>query len=283
MAKIIDGKGLAKSIRSELCKEIEVLKSKGVNPGLAVVLVGDNPASQVYVKNKKIACRKVGIESFSHELPADVSEDSLYELVCELNPDPKVHGILVQLPLPGHIDEQRILDAISPEKDADGFHPINLGRLLRGEECIEACTPAGIMELIASTGTDVNGKRAVIVGRSNIVGKPVSIMLLAKHATVTICHSRTVNLPAEVASADILIAAIGKAEFIKGDWIKPGAVVIDVGMNRNDDGKLVGDVQFEAAAKNAAWITPVPGGVGPMTIAMLMKNTVKAAKQTIDH
>jgi methylenetetrahydrofolate dehydrogenase (NADP+)/methenyltetrahydrofolate cyclohydrolase len=277
MTHIIDGKALALSVRAQLSKEINTLKTRGITPGLAVVLVGQDPASQMYVKNKKLACSKTGIESFSYELSNDTTEDELYELVLKLNADSKIDGILVQLPLPSHLNEQRILTAISPEKDVDGFHPENLGKLLRGEPCMEACTPAGIIALIDSTGTDISGKNAVVVGRSNIVGKPVSIMLLSRHATVTICHSKTKDLPAKIKGADILVAALGKPEFIKGDWIKERSIVIDVGTNHTKDRGLIGDVEFKEASLHAAAITPVPGGVGPMTIAMLLKNTVKSA------
>lgn len=283
MATLIDGKQLALKIRDDLAREVEGLKADGVTPGLAVVLVGHDPASQIYVRNKKSACSKAGIVSFSHELPEDISEADLLSLIDTLNADSAVHGILVQLPLPSHIDESRIINRISPEKDVDGFHPVSVGRLLLGEPGFRPCTPSGIMALIDSTGTELKGKRAVIVGRSNIVGKPLAFMLLERHATVTICHSRTVNLEGEVADADVVIAAIGRPEFIKGSWIKRGSIIIDVGINRTPDGKIVGDVEFEAALKVASAITPVPGGVGPMTIAMLLKNTVEAARQTMDH
>ncbi|MBT3181875.1 MAG: bifunctional methylenetetrahydrofolate dehydrogenase/methenyltetrahydrofolate cyclohydrolase FolD [Deltaproteobacteria bacterium] len=278
MTNIIDGKKVALKIRDELALEVSKLRENGITPGLAVVLVGTNPASEVYVRMKKKACQKAGIESYSHELPSNIQQDKLLSLIDNLNNDPKVHGILVQLPLSKHLNESIVINHILPEKDVDGFHPISIGKLLLGEKCFRPCTPAGIMELIDSIGIDPKGKQAVVVGRSNIVGKPVSFMLLERHATLTICHSRTKDLPAEVKRADILIAAIGKANFIKGDWIKEGAVVIDVGMNRTSDGKLVGDVEFETAKDRAGAITPVPGGVGPMTIAMLLKNTVEAAK-----
>jgi methylenetetrahydrofolate dehydrogenase (NADP+)/methenyltetrahydrofolate cyclohydrolase len=278
MATIIDGKEIAKKIKQEAAVEASQLKKGGIVPGLAVVLVGSDPASRIYVKNKKAACAEIGIESFSHELPEETSEEELLRLIDILNGDAKVHGILVQLPLPSHLDEAKVIGAISPDKDVDGFHPYNLGKLLVGEARFVSCTPAGILELIDSTGVDIKGKRAVVAGRSNIVGKPVAILLLERHATVTICHSRTKDLAGEVAGADILVAAIGRPEFIRGSWIKEGAVVIDVGINRGKDGKLKGDVEFDAAARRALAITPVPGGVGPMTIAMLMKNTIKAAK-----
>lgn len=281
---IIDGKKIAERIRGELKAE---LTKSGVKPGLAVVLVGENPASKVYVGNKKKACAEVGIESFDHQLAESTSESEILKLIKKLNADKKVHGILVQLPLPKHINEAVIICAIAPEKDVDGFHPVNMGKLLigRGQSPSPTCrggpqwspmpcTPLGIMELIDSTGVEIKGKQAVVVGRSNIVGKPVALMLLERHATVTICHSRTAELPQVVKSADILVAAIGKPRFIKGDWVKKGAVVIDVGINRLADGKMCGDVDFEPAKDVAGWITPVPGGVGPMTIAMLLKNTL---------
>ncbi len=279
MAQIIDGKALSRSIRNNLKDEVTTLSESGIVPGLAVVLVGEDPASQVYVRSKKKACARAGIASFSHDLPADISEGKLLRLIDELNADDAIHGILVQLPLPDQIDEKRVIEAISPAKDVDGFHPISVGRLLTGGECFRSCTPAGIIELIESTGTEISGKNAVIVGRSNIVGKPVALMLLEKNATVTICHSRTSNLEAEVGRADIVVAAIGKPAFIPGAWIKPGAVVIDVGINRTESGTLVGDVDYDGASKRASFITPVPGGVGPMTIAMLLCNTVKSAQR----
>jgi len=283
MAEIIDGKKVALEIRADLAREVESLKAKGITPGLAVVVVGKDPASEVYVRNKKTACKKAGIESFPHELPEDAKEDELLSLIDDLNGDPKVHGILVQLPLPDHIDESRIINRILPEKDVDGFHPASLGKLLLGEPGFRACTPSGIMALIDSTGIDPKGKRAVIVGRSNIVGKPLAFMLLERHATVTICHSRTADLPGEIKNADILIAAMGRPRFIQGSWIKHGAVVIDVGINRTSDGKIVGDVDYEGASKRASFITPVPGGVGPMTIAMLLKNTIEATIRIACH
>ena len=247
-----------------------------MNPGLAVVIVGEDPASEVYVRMKHKACDETGIRSFKHVLPDDTSQDVLLGLVEELNEDDEVHGILVQLPLPDHIDEDAIIETISPAKDVDGFHPENVGRMLIGKETFLPCTPHGCMVLLEEMGVDLKGKEAVVVGRSNIVGKPVAIMLLEKHATVTICHSRTADLAEVVGRADVLVVAVGRPEMVKGDWIKPGAVVIDVGVNRTDDG-LVGDVEFGPAAERAAAITPVPGGVGPMTIAMLLENTVESA------
>ena len=277
MAQIIDGKRIAEELKEEIAREAAELRRRGISPGLAVVLVGSDPASQVYVKNKRLACAKTGIESFSYDLPETTSEDELMALVAKLNSDPRVHGILVQLPLPRGINERRVLESIVPEKDVDGFHPINVGRLMTGEPCLVACTPAGCMRLIDSTGIELKGKHAVVVGRSNIVGKPAAILLLERHATVTICHSRTADLAAEVGRADVLVAAVGRARMIPGAWIKPGSVVIDVGINRTAEGKLCGDVDFESARERAGFITPVPGGVGPMTIAMLLKNTIQAA------
>jgi methylenetetrahydrofolate dehydrogenase (NADP+)/methenyltetrahydrofolate cyclohydrolase len=252
-----------------------------VQPGLAVVLVGEDPASQIYVRNKTKACAEAGFRTFDHKLSADTSEAALLQLVARLNADPAVDGILVQLPLPKQIDSTKVLLAISPAKDVDGFHPDNLGRLLLGKPRFIACTPFGVIKLIEEAGTPMAGAHAVVVGRSNIVGKPVAVLLTARDATVTLCHSKTRDLPGMVRSADILVAAIGKAELVRGDWIKPGATVIDVGTNRLDSGKLVGDVEFAAAAERAGAITPVPGGVGPMTITMLMANTLESAKQRL--
>lgn len=274
-AKIIDGKALAEKLRQE-CRH-EVLKMNR-SVGLAVILVGDNAASQVYVKNKIAACDQLGIKSFSYSLPENTTEEQLKELVVTLNADKNVDGILVQLPLPKHINEHNILLAIAPDKDVDGFLPENIGRLAMGLDCSKACTPWGCIELIKSTGIDICGKRAVIVGRSNIVGKPVALMLLSENATVTVCHSRTQNLSEITQNADILVAAVGVPKMITSDMVKPDAVVIDVGMNRLD-GKLCGDVDFESVKAVAGYITPVPGGVGPMTITMLMKNTLQAAKR----
>ncbi len=279
-AAIIDGKMTAARIRAGLREEIEGLKSEhGLTPGLTVVLVGDNPASRVYVRNKGKACEDVGINSTQHLLPESTTEEALLGLIDRLNADKNVHGILVQLPLPDHINSQSVIEAISPDKDVDGFHPYNVGRLVTGKPTLRSCTPYGIMKLIETTNIDVSGKDAVVVGRSNIVGKPMAIMLLQNNATVTICHSRTKDLPERVRTADIVVAAIGRAEFIRGEWIKQGAVVIDVGMNRLDSGRLVGDVDFKGASQRASFITPVPGGVGPMTIAMLLTNTVEAARK----
>jgi len=282
MAEIIDGKAIAKKIRGDIASEVKQLTSQGVRPGLAVVLVGENPASRVYVSMKEKACGEVGIFSAEYTLPADTPESELLSLIEKLNNDARIHGILVQLPLPKHIDDLRILETISPEKDVDGFHPFNMGRLIIGRPVFQPCTPYGIMELLRETGIDLKGKEVVVVGRSNIVGKPVAFMCMSQHATVTICHTRTVDLPAKIGAADILIAAAGKAEMIRGEWIKEGAVVIDVGVNRLPDNRLVGDVEFEQASLRASHITPVPGGVGPMTITMLLKNTLQSAKMTLE-
>ena len=284
MAAIIDGKAVAKEVQRQIKEEVEGLDRRwGMAPGLAVVLVGDDPASHIYVRNKEKACKEVGIRSFEHLLPATISERDLLALVQHLNKDKNIHGILVQLPLPPHIRAEKILDAVSPHKDVDGFHPVNQGMLILGGDGFKPCTPMGIMKLLEASGCDPKGKNAVVVGRSNIVGKPVALLLLEKHATVTICHSRTVNLRDEVGRADILVAAIGKAGLIRGDWIKLGAVVIDVGVNRLASGKLSGDVEFETAKERASAITPVPGGVGPMTICMLLYNTLKAAKDSLQR
>lgn len=276
-AQIIDGKALAAQVKAEAAAETAVLKAKGVTPCLAVILVGEDPASQVYVRGKAKDCGDCGIDSRVIRLPEETTQAELLKLVGELAADKAVNGILVQLPLPAHIDEKAVIDAIPPEKDVDGFSPVNVGRMQIGEPCFLPCTPAGCIRMIESTGTAIEGKHAVVIGRSNIVGKPAALLLLAKNATVTICHSCTANLKELCAGADILVAAVGKTGFVTGDMVKPGAVVIDVGINRGEDGKLHGDVDFAAAAEKAAYITPVPGGVGPMTRAMLMKNTVQAA------
>lgn len=281
MANLMDGKALAKEVKRELKQAVAALEARGVTPGLAVVLVGDDPASAVYVRSKTRTCKRLGIAHFDHVLPADTSQEALIRLVDELNADDRVHGILVQLPLPDAIDEAIVLDRIDPAKDVDGFHVDNLGRLMIGAPRFVPCTPAGVMRLLDAAGVEYVGKHAVVVGRSRIVGKPVAQLLLARHCTVTTAHSRTRDLDQVVRSADIVVAAVGRAELIKGDWIKPGAAVVDVGMNRVDD-KLVGDVDFAGASARASAITPVPGGVGPMTIAMLMDNTVKSAKSTLD-
>lgn len=268
---------VSKRIKDELKVEVEKLKSKGITPGLAVIIVGDDPASRVYVNSKKKACEEIGIYSEEYALSADTKEEELLDLIDELNNKADISGILCQLPLPKHLDEKKVINAISPKKDVDAFHPVNVGKIMIGDYDFLPCTPAGVMELISESGIDVAGKECVVVGRSNIVGKPQAMLLLHKHGTVTICHSKTRDLKEVCKRADILVAAVGVPELIKGDMIKEGAVVIDVGMNRLENKKLVGDVEFSSAEKKAAAITPVPGGVGPMTIAMLMKNTVRAA------
>ena len=273
----IDGKLLAAKLREEVKVDAEKFEREyGRKIGLAVILAGENPASKIYVRNKIAACEETGVKSMEYYLPDSVTTEELVELVETLNADENVDGLLVQLPLPAGVNEKAVLGAVAPGKDVDGFHAVNAGNLMLGNPCLAACTPSGVMELIKSTGTNIAGKHAVVVGRSNIVGKPVALMLLSENATVTLCHSRTQNLADYTRSADILVVAVGKKEFITGDMIKPGAVVIDVGMNREDK-KLYGDVEYATAAEKAAFITPVPGGVGPMTITMLLKNTVKAA------
>ena len=280
MAQLIDGKAVSAAVKQEVADETAKLREeKGLKVGLAVVIVGNDPASRVYVNNKKKACEAVGFQSYEYALDENTTQEQLLDLVNVLNRDDRVNGILVQLPLPKHIDEKAVINAISPEKDVDAFHPINVGKIMIGEYSFLPCTPAGVMRLIESTGTDITGKQCVVIGRSNIVGKPQAMLLLQKNGTVTICHSKTRNLKEICLGADILVVAIGRANFVTGDMIKEGAVVIDVGMNRLDNGKLCGDVEFESAEKKASFITPVPGGVGPMTIAMLMKNTLTAAKQ----
>ncbi|NPV26220.1 MAG: bifunctional methylenetetrahydrofolate dehydrogenase/methenyltetrahydrofolate cyclohydrolase FolD [Firmicutes bacterium] len=278
-AQIIDGKKIAQEIRNSLKQEVAELKERGITPGLAVVLVGEDPASQVYVRLKERACAEVGLYSRSYRLPVASTQTELLNLIDELNRDPQIHGILVQSPPPAHIDEQAILKRIRPDKDVDGFHPVNVGKLMIGEPGLRPCTPLGCLELLDRIGCDLTGKKAVVIGRSNIVGKPMAVLLLSRHATVTICHSRTRDLAAEVRSADVVVVAVGQPGLVTGEMLKPGAVVIDVGINRLPDGRLVGDVDFTSAVEVAGWITPVPGGVGPMTIAMLLKNTVEAAKQ----
>ena len=278
---LIDGKALAQEVRQEVKVRVENLHARyGVVPGLGVVLVGDDPASHVYVRNKERACAEVGIVSKEHLLPESVSERELLGVVQQLNDDSTIHGILVQLPLPEQICAPRVLEALSPQKDVDGFHPMNQGLLFAGREGFISCTPLGIMRMLESVACDPGGMRAVVVGRSNIVGKPVALMLLARHATVTLCHSRTSDLAAEVGRADIVVAAVGKPAAVRGAWIKPGAVVIDVGIHRLPTGQLGGDVEFDVAKERAAAITPVPGGVGPMTVCMLLQNTVVAAERT---
>ncbi|MCI7349502.1 MAG: bifunctional methylenetetrahydrofolate dehydrogenase/methenyltetrahydrofolate cyclohydrolase FolD [Ruminococcus sp.] len=278
MAAVIDGKAISAKVKSEVRQETEALKAKGISIGLAVVIVGDNPASRVYVNNKKKACAEVGFESFEYALPQETTQEELLALVDKLNKNDTVNGILVQLPLPKQIDEKAVINAILPEKDVDAFHPVNVGKIMIGDFAFLPCTPAGVMELIASTGVEISGKECVVIGRSNIVGKPMAMLLLHKNGTVTICHSKTKNLAEVCSRADILVAAVGRANFVTPDMVKEGAVVIDVGMNRLENGKLCGDVDYAACFEKAGYITPVPGGVGPMTIAMLMKNTLTSAK-----
>lgn len=276
MAQIIDGKKISAEIKEELKEKVAKLKEKGIEGTLAVIQVGDDPASSVYVNNKKKACAYIGIHSKSFELPEETTQEELLSLIADLNTDDSVNGILVQLPVPSHIDEKTIINAISPKKDVDGFHPESVGSLTIGQEGFVSCTPAGIIELLKRSHVEIEGKNCVVVGRSNIVGKPMALLMLRENATVTITHSRTKNLKEVCSNADILIVAIGKKEFITGDYVKEGAVVIDVGIHRDENNKLAGDVKYEEAAKKASLITPVPGGVGPMTIAMLMNNCVEA-------
>lgn len=279
MAELIDGKKISQQIKDELKDEVSALEKKNILPCLAVVLVGDDPASHVYVKNKKKACEYIGIRSLSYELPGSTSQEELVDLVQKLNEDPEVSGILVQLPLPEQIDEDVIIRTISPDKDVDGFNPVSVGRLSIGEKGFVSCTPAGIVQLLKRTGIETDGKECVIIGRSNIVGKPMAMLMLRENATVTVCHSHTKNLRDITRRADILIVAVGKREMVDASYVKPGAAVIDVGMHRKEDGHLTGDVNFESVAPVAGYITPVPGGVGPMTIAMLMNNCVEAVRQ----
>lgn len=278
MAVIIDGKAVSASLRAKLRDEVETLKQGGVTPGLAVIIVGNDDASHKYVRNKKRGCEELGIYSEVYELPEQTSQQELIDLVKRLNVDPKIDGILVQLPLPKTIDEKAVIENINPDKDVDAFHETNVGKIMIGNYRFLPCTPAGIMELIASQGIDLKGKECVVIGRSNIVGKPMAMLLLHAHGTVTICHSRTRDLAEVARRADVLVVAIGKAKFVTADMVKPGAVVIDVGMDRDENGKLCGDVDFEAVKEVAGYITPVPGGVGPMTITMLLKNTITAAR-----
>ncbi len=279
-ARLIDGKVLALQVCERLATEsAAVLAKTGMKPGLATILVGDDPASHLYVKSKQKACDAAGIYIDDHKLPASTTQAELLSLIEKKNADPKIHGILVQLPLPKHIDSKVVLEAVSPDKDADGFHPYNFGRLVEGHPVFEACTPKGVIKMIESTGVSIEGKRAVVLGRSNIVGKPLALMLLQRNATVTICHSKTKDLPAVCREAELLLVAIGKAKFVTVDMVRDGAVVIDVGTNRLPDGRVVGDVDFESVSQKAGWISPVPGGVGPMTIAMLLDNTVESAKR----
>lgn len=282
MAKILSGKEVSARIKEKLKAEVAALTEKGVTPGLAVVIVGNDPASKVYVGRKEAMCAELGMYSEKYSLPEDTAQSELLALIEKLNSDPNIHGILVQLPLPEPLDEKAVIAAIAPQKDVDAFHPVNVGKIMIGDYDFVPCTPAGIMELIAESGVEVEGKNCVVIGRSNIVGKPMSMLLLHKNGTVTICHSRTKNLAEITRNADILVAAVGRAHFVTADMVKPGAVVIDVGMNRLEDGKLAGDVDFDAVEPIAAAITPVPGGVGPMTISMLMRNTLTAAKRACE-
>jgi methylenetetrahydrofolate dehydrogenase (NADP+)/methenyltetrahydrofolate cyclohydrolase len=278
-ATLIDGNALAQTVRNEVAARVRMLAAEGVQTGLAVVLVGDNPASAVYVRNKVKDCQEVGIHSILDRLPADTTEAALLARIAELNADPAIHGILVQLPLPAHIDEHRVIEAIAPSKDADGFHVSNVGLLMTGKPLFRPCTPYGVMKMLEHAGTVLDGAHAVVIGRSNIVGKPQALMLLAAGATVTICHSRTRNLAEHCLRADVIVAAVGKVGLVTAEMVKPGATVIDVGMNRNAQGKLCGDVDFEGVSHVAGAITPVPGGVGPMTRAMLLVNTIEAAER----
>ena len=281
-AKILDGKIMSAEIKAQIAEKVKVLKEKGVTPGLAVILVGNDPASEIYVRNKQIGCDDTGMNGQTVKMPETTTQEELEQEIDRLNRDETVHGILVQLPLPKHLDEQAALAKILPEKDVDGFHLINAGHMMTGTEGVVACTPKGAMYMIKSTGENLTGKEAVVIGRSNIVGKPMAMLLLRENCTVTICHSRTRNLKEHTRRADILVAAVGKAGFVTADMVKPGAIVIDVGINRVD-GKVRGDVDFEAVSEIAGWITPVPGGVGKMTIAMLLSNTAEAAERTLEH
>ena len=278
MAQLIDGKAVSAQVRAQVKEEVAALKEKGVAPGLAVVIVGDDPASRVYVNNKKKACAEVGIYSKEYALPKETTQAELLSLIHTLNEKEEINGILVQLPLPSHLDEKEVIETIDPKKDVDAFHASNVGKIMIGDYHFLPCTPAGVMELLQSANVEIKGRNCVVIGRSNIVGKPMAMLLLHQHGTVTICHSRTKNLPEICRGADILVAAVGRAKFVTADMVKEGAVVIDVGMNRDENGKLCGDVDFASVEPKASFITPVPGGVGPMTISMLMKNTVMAAK-----
>ncbi|EOH93434.1 FolD protein [Enterococcus haemoperoxidus ATCC BAA-382] len=279
MGELINGRELADKMQAQIKEEVQELEKKGIRPGLVVLLVGENPASQTYVKNKDIAAAKIGIRSKIERLPETISETELLAVIAQYNQDPEYHGILVQLPLPKHIDEEKVLLAVDPKKDVDGFHPMNMGHLFIGEPTMIPCTPYGIMKMFEAYNIDLQGKRAVVIGRSNIVGKPMAQLMMMKNATVTIAHSRTVDLPAVAREADILVVAIGRGHFVTKEFVKPGAVVIDVGMNRDENGKLIGDVKFDEVSPIASFITPVPKGVGPMTITMLMYQTVEAAKK----
>ncbi len=279
-AQLLDGKAMSNELREKLALRVDNLKARGVTPGLAVILVGEDPASQIYVKNKGLGCAQVGMHSVTIRLPETTTQQELETQIDQLNGDASIHGILVQLPLPAGLDEAAALARIAPEKDVDGFHVVNAGKLFTGQKGVVACTPKGAMEMIRRTGIDLSGKEAVVVGRSNIVGKPMAMLLLQQNATVTMCHSRTQHLAEHTRRADVLVAAVGKPRFITADMVKPGAIVIDVGINRVD-GKVVGDVDFDAVKEVASWITPVPGGVGRMTITMLLENTIEAAERTV--
>ncbi len=279
-AQLLDGKVMSDALRAEIAQEVAALKEQGVTPGLAVILVGEDPASQIYVRNKGIGCEQTGMHSVTIRMPEETTQQELEDQIRALNNDPAIHGILVQLPLPRHLDEAAALAVIVPEKDVDGFHVQNAGKLLNGLNGVVACTPTGALEMIRRTGVHLSGKEAVVVGRSNIVGKPMAVLLLQENCTVTVCHSRTADLASHTRRADVLVAAVGKAKFITADMVKPGAIVIDVGINRVD-GKVVGDVDFENVKEVAGWITPVPGGVGRMTITMLLQNTLEAAERTL--
>ncbi len=276
----IDGKEVALAVRDSIAEEVKSLKEQGISAGLAVIIVGNDPASRVYVNNKKKGCEQTGINSFEYALPEETTTEELVELIEKLNNDTAVHGILCQLPVPKHIDEKRVLEAISPKKDVDAFHPVNCGRVMTGDYIFAPCTPAGMVEMLKYYNISIEGKHCVIIGRSNIVGKPMAMLMLKHNATVTVCHSKTQNLKEIASAADILVAAVGIPKFVTADMVKNGAVVLDVGINRMSDGKLCGDVDFDAVAEKTSYITPVPGGVGPMTITMLLKNTVEAAKQS---
>ncbi|MDQ0175134.1 bifunctional methylenetetrahydrofolate dehydrogenase/methenyltetrahydrofolate cyclohydrolase FolD [Bacillus chungangensis] len=282
-AYLMDGKKLAQKLRESMKKEVAMLKEQGITPGLAVILIGNNPASRTYVNSKQKSCKALGMNSLLIEFPDTISEETVLDKIKELNDDHSIHGILVQLPLPVHISDMKVIDTIVPEKDVDGFHPINIGKMMTGQDAFLPCTPYGIMELLHDSGISIEGKHAVVVGRSNIVGKPIGQLLLNEHATVTYCHSRTKELTTYTKQADILIAAIGKANFITASHIKEGAIVIDVGINRDETGALCGDVDFEQVKDKASYITPVPGGVGPMTITMLLHNTLQSAKNQLQH
>jgi len=282
VGQTIDGKAVAVAVRNEVRDRVARLAARGVVPGLATILVGEDPASRLYVGNKERACAEVGLRSFGHRLPATTAQGELLALVRELGHLPDVHGILVQLPLPGRLDAQQVIEALPPGKDVDGLHPVNQGRLLAGQPGVRPCTPLGVMRLLDETGVTLRGAHAVVVGRSVLVGKPVALLLLERHATVTLCHSRTADLAGEVGRAEVVVAATGQPGLVRGAWIRPGAVVIDVGINRGSDGKLCGDVEFAVARERAAYVSPVPGGVGPMTVAMLLSNTVAAAERAVE-